>query len=38
MLPCRKTLDGTPDSDKAINGDDAIFVSSLDEDRHGPWR
>jgi arylsulfatase A-like enzyme len=27
-----KTFDGTPDGEKALNGDDALFVSNLDED------
>jgi arylsulfatase A-like enzyme len=27
-----KTFDGSPTGDKALNGDDAIFVSNLDED------
>jgi hypothetical protein len=27
-----KTFDGTPEGDKALTGDDALFLSNLDED------
>jgi arylsulfatase A-like enzyme len=27
-----KTFDGTPEGDKALTGDDAVFLSNLDED------